>query len=101
LTDHRADEVQEALRCAVAWVLSTRLPDGGFPFVPGRGFEYGHPELASGVGRGAMFPTWFRTLALALAAQGLPEDPIGRHPWEFVNCPGYQSWEVMNADTGN
>lgn len=90
LTDHRADEVRDALRGAVAWVLSTRLPDGGFPFVPGRAFSYGHPQLASAADRGAMFPTWFRTLALALAGQGLPEDPIGRYPWRFVRCPGYQ-----------
>jgi len=90
MTDHRRAEVQDALRGAVRWVLSTRTADGGFAFLRGRPFEYGHPELSSGAGRGAMFPTWFRTLSLALAAQALPDDPIRRYPWRFVRCPGYQ-----------
>ncbi len=89
VTGHRADEVREALAGAVAWVRSTRTADGGFPFVPGEPFAYGHPELSAGAGVGAMFPTWFRTLSVALAEQALTaaEQPA---TWRFVDCPGYQ-----------
>ncbi len=91
-TDYRREEIRTALRRAIPWVLTNRMPDGGFVFLRDRPFEYGHPALASGARVGALFPTWFRTLSLAIAAQALPDDPVGQYPWQFARCPGYQYW---------
>ena len=49
-------------------------------------------HLLGEANRGAMFPTWFRLLALALIGKALPEQPLGRAPWQFVRCPGMQFW---------
>ena len=89
-TDYRGEDIRAALRRALNWVLRNRMPDGGFVFLLDREFEYGHPELLGPRNRGAMFPTWFRTLSLALIAQALPDSRVGGHPWHFVRCPGYQ-----------
>ncbi len=91
-TRYRREDVEAALRRAVPAVLSNRAPDGGFQFLRGRSFEYGHPEFASGPAQGAMFPTWFRTLSLALIGMAMPKEPVGRVGWQFVRCPGYQFW---------
>jgi len=92
LTDYRRTDIQAALRKAVDWVLTNQIPDGGFVFQRNRPFEYGHPELRSEAGQGAMFPTWFRLLSLALIGKALPDHPLGRFPWQFVRCPGMQFW---------
>ena len=42
LTDYRAADVQAALARARHWVLSNQNADGGFVFVRGRVFHYGH-----------------------------------------------------------
>jgi hypothetical protein len=39
----------------------------------GAPFSYGHALMASGPDVSAMFPTWFRTLSLAVIAQALPD----------------------------
>ena len=41
-----------------------------------------------------MFPTWFRTLSLALIARALPEHSLGQGAWQFVRCPGMQFWDT-------
>ena len=64
---------------------SNQTPDGGMEFIKGTDFEYGHPQLTGKAGFGAMFPTWFRTLTLALAAHALGDDSFC-----FVRCPGMQ-----------
>ena len=63
-----------------------RMPDGGMVFYRGRPFEYGHPELSGAADRGAMFPTWFRTLTLCLCDAALGTDTT----LNFRRCPGYQ-----------
>ncbi len=55
-----------------------------------RPFEYGHRELRSEAGQGAMFPTWFRLLSLALIGRALPDHDLGKMAWRFVHCPGMQ-----------
>ena len=92
LTPHRRDEVLAALAKAADWVLSNQMPDGGFVFIKGRPFEYGHAQLRGEANRGAMFPTWFRTLSLALIGKALPEHPLARNQWQFVRCPGVQQF---------
>ncbi|NCO38324.1 MAG: hypothetical protein COZ06_38765 [Armatimonadetes bacterium CG_4_10_14_3_um_filter_66_18] len=89
-TDHRRDEVRAALRRGGEWVLRNQQPDGGFVFCLGRAFEYGHPQLRGEAGQGAMFPTWFRLLSLALVGRALLDSPLGQLSWQFVNCPGMQ-----------
>lgn len=97
LTDYRRDEVLAALRTAIPAVLENRTPDGGFQFMLRRAFEYGHPQLASGATQGGMFPTWFRTLSLALIDRALAGDTPAQCPWRFVDCPGYQFWREVGA----
>jgi len=89
---HRRDDIRTALSRGAEVVLAAQAADGGFQFVRGRGFEYGHPQLAAGATEGGMFPTWFRTLTLAYLGKALPDSPLGRVPWRFCNCPGIQFW---------
>ncbi len=86
----RRPQVCAALSRAADWVLTNQTPDGGFAFIRGRAFEYGHPHLHAPAGAGGMFPTWFRLLSLALIGRALPGHPLGDIPWHFVRCPGYQ-----------
>jgi len=89
LTDYRRHDIEAALTRAAEWVMENRMDDGGFMFIRGRDFEYGHPELLGKADQGAMFPTWFRTLSLALISRAAPTAPC---PWQFVECPGFQFW---------
>jgi len=91
-TDYRRTDIQCALERAMDWVVKNQMPDGGFVFMLDRPFEYGHAELASGKNVGAIFPTWFRTLSLAILGKALPNTWLGKYPWNFVRCPGYQFW---------
>lgn len=91
-TDYRRDDIEVALARAAEWVLKNQKADGGFVFILDRDFEYGHPQLSGPADRGAMFPTWFRTLSLALIGKALPRHPRGDVRWRFVNCPGMQFW---------
>ena len=92
LNEYRRDDVHRALRRAAEWVLTNQAQEGGFVFVKDRAFEYGHPEMRSEAGQGAMFPTWFRTLSLALIGKALPDHALAKVPWQFVRCPGFQFW---------
>ena len=81
----RNDEVRNALLKGVEWVKTNQTPDGGLQFLKEREFQYGHPNLTGPADGGAMFPTWFRTLTLALTAKALTEEPVN-----LVRCPGMQ-----------
>lgn len=91
-SDYRRDDILAALRRALPWVLSHQNPDGGFVFMRGAPFSYGHQLMSSGPDVSAMFPTWFRTLSLALLAQALPDSGVGSIAWRFCECPGMQFW---------
>jgi hypothetical protein len=90
LTDYRRTDIHTALARAADWVLTNQMPDGGFVFIRDIPFEYGHLALRSEAGQGALFPTWFRLLSLALIGRAMPDHPLGRVPWQFVWCPGMQ-----------
>lgn len=92
ITDYRRDEIMEVLGSAADWVLKNRMDDGGFVFILNCPFEYGHKELYGERNKGAMFPTWFRTLSLALIGKALPSHTLGQYPWNFIRCPGFQFW---------
>jgi len=91
-TPHRRDEIHRALEKAVTWVLSNQASDGGFVFTRNRAFSHGHPAMSAGPGQASLFPTWFRLLSLAIAAQALPDHSLARIPWQFLSCPGMQFW---------
>ena len=79
------EDVRHALQKGVQWVKRNQTPDGGLQFIKNREFQYGHPNLLGPADGGAMFPTWFRTLTLALTAKALTDEPIS-----LVRCPGMQ-----------
>ncbi len=97
MTDYRRDDIMAVLAKAAEWVLSNQMSDGGFVFIRHQPFEYGHHELGSGVGEGALFPTWFRLLSLALIGTALPEHPLATIPWQFARCPGMQFWNGVSS----
>ena len=90
LTDYRAAHVQAALERARHWVLSNQNADGGFVFVRGRVFHYGHELMRSEPDQSAAFPTWFRLLSLAYLAEALPDASAPADGFQFLSCPGYQ-----------
>lgn len=91
-TGHRRDEIRAALQRGLKHLLLNQTPDGGWWFVRGRAFTYGHEQLAASATQGAMFPTWFRTLTLAYLGKALPDSIVGRYDWQFCDCPGLQFW---------
>jgi hypothetical protein len=95
MTDYRGTDIQTTLQKARQWVLKNQMSDGGFVFMLNRPFEYGHPELLGPDGVGAMFPTWFRTLSLAIIDQVVSEN--NQYGWHFSKCPGYQYWIQENV----
>ena len=90
---YRRTEVKDALVFARANVMSNQMPDGGFVFIKGMDFEYGHRLLFGPADGGAMFPTWFRTLSLALLDTYLCETSHEESPYAFANIPGFQFWK--------
>lgn len=95
-TAHRGEEVRGALLRGQEWVLTNQMADGGFVFILRRPFEYGHPQLRGEAGQGAMFPTWFRLLSLAITDQALSGGEAG---WQFTECPGMQFWRPIGGDS--
>lgn len=93
LSNYRKDDIFKVLEKAYLWVVQNQMRDGGFVFTKNRAFFYGHPQLSSSVNKGTMFATWFRTLSLAYIGKVLKNSDIGKYPWNFVKCPGYQFWE--------
>jgi hypothetical protein len=88
----RRDDIVAALRRAEPHVLAMQNDDGGFVWIRGAAFSYGHPLMAAGKDASGMFPTWFRTLSLAYLAKALPDSITGRFNWHFHNAPGIQFW---------
>lgn len=92
LTAYRNSDICEVLNKAAQWVISNKTIDGGFTFIKDAAFEYGHPEMSSIAGQGAMFPTWFRLLSLGSISQSLFNFKIGDFKCIYVNCPGFHFW---------
>ncbi len=94
LTEYRHAEIIETLRAAWTWSMANQMRDGGFVFRIGEAFGYGAaPEFRSGRDKSALFPTWFRALALAYIWQAVGlEMSLPRPAAHFVRSPGYQSW---------
>jgi hypothetical protein len=97
LSSYRRAEIQAALQRAKIWVTGQQAEDGGFVFMRGAAFEYGHPQLTSAAGQGALFPTWFRLLSLALIDRALPAQSGQLSRVNFVRCPGMQFWNTEDT----
>jgi hypothetical protein len=95
VSPYRRDDIRAALYRAADWVTTNQMPDGGFVFMRGEPFEYGHRELSGERNAGAMFPTWFRLLSLALIGKALPDHPLAGFRWNLIRCPGMQFWEPL------
>lgn len=91
LEAYRHLDIQQALERASEAVLRNRTQEGGFVFIQGRDFEYGHPQLLGKKDQGAMFPTWFRLLSVAYIDRALNGFSA---PWRFLDCPGMQFWHA-------
>jgi hypothetical protein len=98
MTDYRRDDIRGALEKAFYWVLINKNPDGGWVFRRGEKFCYGHKLMTANPNQSTMFPVWFRTLSLAYLGKALPDSPIGNFDWEFLNCPGYQFWNLTTKE---
>ena len=81
----RMEDVKLSIKRALVWMLSNQNEDGGFVFRRNEPLTYGHPLIRSEKNESAMFPTWFRTLAIAYAMKF-----FGIGGFEFIRCPGYQ-----------
>lgn len=91
-TNYRRDDIHKTLERALPWLLKNQMQDGGFVFYLDKPFQYGHPELHGEKNKGAMFPTWFRTLTIALLGKALKDSFVGEYKWNFVGCPGFHFW---------
>jgi hypothetical protein len=99
-TDYRRGEVVEALRAAWTWSAANQMRDGGFVFRIGESFGYGpSPEFCSGRNRSAMFPTWFRSLALAYIRKAVGRElGLQELAVHLGSSPGCQSWSDTERD---
>lgn len=89
LTEYRRTDIIASLKRALPAILTHRTNDNGFSFIGGNPFSYGHESLSAPAGIGAMFPTWFRTLTIAILETALTEaEGSSSSPWGFINCPG-------------
>ena len=84
-TNWRRHDIQHSIERAFIWLLANQNDDGGFVFRRNEPFFYGHRTMASAKNESAMFPTWFRTLAIARAASFL-----GKGNFRYIRCPGLQ-----------
>jgi len=82
----RKEEIDQALKKAIGWILCNQVTDGGFVFRLNEALEYGHRETSSEKNKGSMFPTWFRTLSVVYLLNYF------KNANEFIitNCPGYE-----------
>jgi prenyltransferase beta subunit len=90
----RNDEIKKAMRRALPWILLNMNSDGGFVFRRYEPLIYGNENLYSGINETALFPTWFRSLSLALINNVLRDAFKGQVEWGFIDAPGYQFWRA-------
>ena len=82
---YRMEDVKLSIKKAFIWMLSNQNEDGGFVFRRNEPLTYGHPLMSSLKNESAMFPTWFRILAIAYAMKF-----SGIDGFELIRCPGMQ-----------
>lgn len=102
ISSYRHSDVLKALRGAWTWSLANQMADGGFVFRIGKPFAYGPaPEFYVERDQSALFPTWFRSLALAYVWQAAADElQLPTLPVHYARSPGYQSWSDPVPDYG-
>ncbi|MBS6829564.1 MAG: hypothetical protein KH208_06790 [Desulfovibrio sp.] len=85
LSDEYKKKIEKSFTAALPWLLANQNEDGGFCFVLNQELHYGHDHLFSGPNESAMFPTWFRTLALAHLMKTMNFD----NKFYFCGAPGF------------
>jgi hypothetical protein len=102
ITDYRHGEIVEALRAAWTWSTANQMRDGGFVFRIGEPFAYGPaPEFRTERDQSALFPTWFRSLALAYIWKAVGRElHLPGLAVNFTRSPGYQFWVEPERDRG-
>ena len=83
-TDYRNNDINNAVRRGLIFILSNQNEDGGFVFRRDEPLWYGHETMSSKKNESALFPTWFRTLSLAYICNF-----IGIGEYNIIKCPGY------------
>jgi len=92
VTDYRKEDILQALAKSVPWILVNANPDGGWVFRRYEAFQYGHELMRTEAEESSMFPSWFRTLALAYLGKAIGNSQFGSYSWSHANCPGHQFW---------
>lgn len=91
LTNHRADDIQSALKRAIPAILNNLNPDGGWVFRRHEPLTVVHKQMHSAANQSNLFYTWFRTLGLAYCLNALTDPPQElRYDWNFARAPGHQ-----------
>ena len=93
VTDYRKEDIRQALEKSIPWILVNANPDGGWVFRRYEAFQYGHELMRAEAEESSMFPSWFRTLALAYLGKILMGTAIGFYPWTYLSGPGHQFWK--------
>lgn len=91
---YRRKEIERALLRGLAWVFANQNQDGGFVFRRNEPLAYGHALMSSRKNESAMFPTWFRILAIAQIATRLR-----LADFVFTEAPGLQFWCAADPTT--
>ncbi|MBE7557538.1 hypothetical protein HS125_00750 [bacterium] len=68
-------------------ILAHQNPDGGFVYMRGKPYVYGHALMSSDADESALFPSWFRLLSVALINQLIPHPKADPTPWTFNRAP--------------
>jgi len=79
-------QIEAVLEKAFSWVMLNQVEDAGFVFRLNEEFIYGHHEMSSAPGEGAMLATWFRTLSILYLVRFLGTSS----GFKLTRCPGYE-----------
>jgi prenyltransferase beta subunit len=78
-------EVDNALKKALAWILSNQMEGGGFVFKQNISIWYGHDILTAKSNEAQLFATWFRTLSILKITKFLNI----KNNYNYTSVPGY------------
>lgn len=82
--DRLRSRISQSVDRAQTWIMQNQVEDGGFVFRLNEPYFCCHEQFSSARNEGALFPTWFRTLSLALIDKWK-----GGHNFLLDYAPGY------------
>lgn len=86
VNERRKVQIDVSLKKAYKWLQLNQVEDGGFVFRLNESMVFGNKALSVNANKGAMLPTWFRTLSLAYLSSYFEVDD----GFTITNCPGYE-----------